>query len=61
MDNDLIKREKELKYLESIYSNDKFELMIISGRRRVGKTELIKEFCDTRGRPLFVSLLRIHS
>ncbi|MDD3123851.1 MAG: ATP-binding protein [Candidatus Izemoplasmatales bacterium] len=35
-------REKELRLLENIYASDTFEFGIIHGRRRVGKTTLIK-------------------
>lgn len=37
-------REKELKTLNNIYNTDYFEFLVIYGRRRVGKTELLKEF-----------------
>ena len=39
-----IGRESELKTLNDHYNSDKFEFFCIYGRRRVGKTELIKEF-----------------
>jgi hypothetical protein len=35
-------RETELKFLENKYLQDSSQLIIIYGRRRVGKTELIK-------------------
>lgn len=38
-------RTKELNKLEAMYNSDKFEFAIIYGRRRVGKTTLIHEFC----------------
>lgn len=38
-------RERELHKLENMYRSDKFECAIIYGRRRVGKTTLINEFC----------------
>ena len=41
-------REKELEALEKRYSSDSFEFFIIYGRRRVGKTELIKHFCQDK-------------
>lgn len=54
-----LNRESELKFLEKRYQNKEFEFIVIYGRRRVGKTELIKEFlknrkhiyflCDKRG------------
>ncbi|MGK0554079.1 ATP-binding protein [Macrococcus capreoli] len=39
-----IGREKELRWLEEQYNSSKFEMSIIYGRRRIGKTRLIKEF-----------------
>jgi hypothetical protein len=39
-----IDREKELRLLEDRYKRRKPEFLIIYGRRRVGKTELIKQF-----------------
>jgi AAA+ ATPase superfamily predicted ATPase len=39
-----INRTKELKILDDEYANDKFSFSIIYGRRRVGKTTLIKEY-----------------
>lgn len=39
-----IGREKELNALNKLYHSDKFEFVVIYGRRRVGKTTLIKQF-----------------
>jgi AAA+ ATPase superfamily predicted ATPase len=39
-----IGRGKELEALGNFYNSDRFEMVTIYGRRRVGKTELIKEF-----------------
>ena len=39
-----IGRNAELKKLDEMYASDKFEFAVIYGRRRVGKTTLIKEF-----------------
>lgn len=44
-----IERKNEMNTLNKIYNSDKFECIIVYGRRRVGKTELIKEFC--KGKP----------
>ncbi|MFB6180945.1 MAG: ATP-binding protein [Candidatus Nanohalobium sp.] len=41
-------REKELEALKKKYSSGSFELFILYGRRRVGKTELIKHFCQNK-------------
>ena len=38
-------REDELRKLNKRYADDKFECIVIYGRRRVGKTALINEFC----------------
>ena len=38
-----IGREKELEKLVEKINNDRFESILIYGRRRIGKTELIKE------------------
>ena len=49
-----IGRETELKFLEERYNSDKGELVVLYGRRRVGKTETLRQFC--KGRPhLFFS------
>ena len=42
-------RENELRKLNKRYEGDKFECIVIYGRRRVGKTALINEFC--KGKP----------
>ena len=39
-----IGREQELNTLNKLYQSDKFEFAVIYGRRRVGKTALIREF-----------------
>lgn len=41
-------RENELEELNDRYRDGKFECMIIYGRRRVGKTALINEFCKDK-------------
>lgn len=51
-----VAREKELKDLEERYANYKFEMAIIYGRRRVGKTYLIKEFIKDKPGAYFVAL-----
>ena len=40
-----IGREKELSDLNELYVQDKFQLFVLYGRRRVGKTTLLNEFC----------------
>ncbi|NJF26019.1 ATP-binding protein [Thermococcus sp. Bubb.Bath] len=39
-----VNRKNELAFLERLHRSDKKEVLIIYGRRRVGKTELIKRF-----------------
>lgn len=39
-----VNRENELKLLNSEYKSDEFRFSVIYGRRRVGKTTLIKEY-----------------
>ncbi len=43
-----IGRDKELNTLEGLYKSDKFEFIVIYGRRRVGKTALINHFIDDK-------------
>ena len=37
-------RKKELKYLQNRYESNKSEFVVLYGRRRIGKTELLKQF-----------------
>jgi len=39
-----IDRERELEFLEEKYRENKAQLIVLYGRRRVGKTELVKQF-----------------
>ena len=50
-------REDELRKLNKRYAGDKFECIVIYGRRRVGKTALINEFCKDKP-TIFFSALR---
>ena len=43
-----IGRKRELSFLEEKYSSPKGELVFLYGRRRVGKTETLKEFCKDK-------------
>lgn len=40
-----IGREKEISELNDMYMQNKFQLFVLYGRRRVGKTTLLNEFC----------------
>jgi len=44
-----IGREREMDSLNKLYSSDKFEFVVLYGRRRVGKTALVTHFID--GKP----------
>lgn len=48
-------REKELKKLNQMYDSDKFEFAVFYGRRRVGKTTLIRQFCKGKNAIYFVA------
>jgi AAA+ ATPase superfamily predicted ATPase len=48
MEHIFIDRENELKFLEEKFKKGKPELIIIYGRRRVGKTFLIKNFIKNK-------------
>ncbi|MCL2312855.1 MAG: ATP-binding protein [Firmicutes bacterium] len=48
-------RTTELKKLNNLHQSDKFEFAIVYGRRRVGKTALIKEFCKNKKSIYFLS------
>lgn len=43
-----IGREKEIADLNELYLQDKFQLFVLYGRRRVGKTTLLNEFCKDK-------------
>ena len=43
-----IGRDKELNALDKLYKSDKFEFVVIYGRRRVGKTALINQFIGAK-------------
>lgn len=49
-------RDRELGELNKRYENGKFECMVIYGRRRVGKTALINEFCKDKPTVFFSAL-----
>lgn len=43
-----IGREVELKFLENKYQEQKGQMIVLYGRRRVGKTETLREFCKDK-------------
>jgi AAA+ ATPase superfamily predicted ATPase len=52
-----INRESELAQLNRLYNSEKAELFVLYGRRRVGKTELLRVFCIDRPHVYFVATL----
>ncbi len=48
-------RKKELHQLNQFYASNKFEMMIMYGRRRVGKTKLITEFIKDKNAIFYVA------
>ncbi|MCD7806017.1 MAG: ATP-binding protein, partial [Lachnospiraceae bacterium] len=53
-------REEELRLMNSRYEKGRFECIVIYGRRRVGKTALINEFCKDK-RTIYFSALNASS
>lgn len=51
-----IGRERELASLTNLYHSDKFEFVVIHGRRRVGKTALINHFIDGKNAIYFTGV-----
>jgi len=41
-----VDREEELEYLERLYREDRAQMVVLYGRRRIGKTELAKRFLE---------------
>jgi len=52
-----IGREAELAHLETLYASGHAELFILYGRRRVGKTELLRTFCAGKTHIFFIATL----
>lgn len=50
-----IGRETELKVLERFYDSQRFEMLVVYGRRRVGKTKLLSEFTSNKNAIFFVA------
>ncbi len=51
-----IGRTNELAELNRLYNKDAFEMVVIYGRRRVGKTSLINEFCKDKLSIFYVAI-----
>ncbi len=50
-------RNEELKSMNKRYNKNRFECIVIYGRRRVGKTSLIREFCKDK-KAIYFSAIR---
>lgn len=48
-------REREVRLLEKLYEKQEFNFVVMYGRRRVGKTKLLKEFCKNKKSIFFVA------
>lgn len=51
-----IGREREINELNKLYKTDKFEFVVIYGRRRVGKTALINQFINDKSAIYFMGV-----
>ncbi len=52
-----VNRNAELGLLSQLYSSDRAELFVLYGRRRVGKTELLRAFCADKPHIFFIATL----
>jgi len=52
-----INRKAEIEQLSRLYSSDHAELYVLYGRRRVGKTELLRAFCVDKPHVFFIATL----
>ncbi len=52
-----INRKTELELLDRMYASDRAELFVLYGRRRVGKTELLRAFCEDKPHLFFIATL----
>ena len=50
-----VNRTRELAFLENRYASTEAELIVLYGRRRVGKTELLRTFCQEKPHVFFVA------
>ncbi|MEZ0319668.1 MAG: ATP-binding protein [Pyrobaculum sp.] len=50
-----VDRERELRYLEERFAENKPHLVVVYGRRRVGKTELLKRFIEGKACVYFLA------
>lgn len=52
-----VDREIELTQLQTLYTSGRAELFVLYGRRRVGKTELLRAFCADKPHLFFIATL----
>jgi AAA+ ATPase superfamily predicted ATPase len=50
-----VNRQRELAFLERRYVSDQAELVVLYGRRRVGKTEMLRRFCEGKRHFFYVA------
>lgn len=50
-----VNREREIEALERSYTSNRAELYVLYGRRRVGKTELLRTFCQGKRHIFFIA------
>ena len=55
VDTMFVGRENELATLNSLYNQDSFQMVVIYGRRRIGKTTLISEFIHDKSAIFFTA------
>jgi AAA+ ATPase superfamily predicted ATPase len=55
LEPNFIGRQRETRFLEELYASRKPELFVLYGRRRVGKTELLQQFCRERRAVYFLA------
>ncbi|HUW67283.1 MAG TPA: ATP-binding protein [Candidatus Nanoarchaeia archaeon] len=53
--NKFVNRENELQHLNSAYLSDRSEFIVIFGRRRIGKTELLRRFIKEKRAVYFLA------
>lgn len=52
-----VDRDRELAFLERAWASDRAEFLVVYGRRRVGKTALLRQFCLGRAHTFWVASL----
>ncbi|PKO17730.1 MAG: ATP-binding protein [Chloroflexi bacterium HGW-Chloroflexi-10] len=52
-----INRKTEIEQLNNLYNSNRAELFVLYGRRRVGKTELLRAFCTEKPHLFFIATL----